>query len=160
MVCKHWQRVFEPLSRFASEPKRRKCVWLVHSMCSYSRAPRYSQFVPVSEANPRFLSIRECCRLQGFPESFVLPEGFGPRNEFYGMIGNAVPVPMVCAVGLAVEKALGIGGGEGVLLRVLKEAARDPEAVERAWVKGWPKIVSDASCVLKARGEAEADVNT
>jgi len=93
------------------------------------------QFVPVEGENPRFLSIRECCRLQGFPEKFVLPEGFGSRNEFYSMIGNAVPVPMICAVGLEVEEALGIEGvdKQAVMLRVLREAARDPDEVERAW---------------------------
>ena len=43
---------------------------------------------------PRFFTPRECCRLQGFPDSF---QPTGCRNElrFYHMIGNAVCVPVV-----------------------------------------------------------------
>ena len=96
-----------------------------------------SQFVPMEGGNPRFLTIRECCRLQGFPESFVLPETFDDRNGFYRQIGNAVPVPVIAMVALEIEAALCPDRevGDEVVLKILRDAARDPDAVERLWAK-------------------------
>ncbi|KAL3800298.1 hypothetical protein HJC23_003594 [Cyclotella cryptica] len=52
------------------------------------------------ETLPRFFTPRECCRLQGFPEHFILP--FDPRCNkmscFYRQIGNSVSPPCVIAV--------------------------------------------------------------
>jgi len=46
-----------------------------------------SQFVPQEGKNPRFLTPLETARLQGFPETFKIPEQEG---TFYKQIGNSV----------------------------------------------------------------------
>lgn len=51
----------------------------------------------------RPLTPREAARLQGFPDDFVFT---GTRYDVRHQIGNAVPVPLAEAVGLAVARAL------------------------------------------------------
>lgn len=48
--------------------------------------------VPQKGKNPRFLTPRECARLQGFPEGFM---PHPTRSVAYKQFGNAVPVPLV-----------------------------------------------------------------
>jgi DNA (cytosine-5)-methyltransferase 1 len=48
--------------------------------------------VPQEGKNPRMLTPRECARLMGFPESFVLPEAKTPA---YRQFGNSVCVPII-----------------------------------------------------------------
>ncbi|WMJ86730.1 DNA (cytosine-5-)-methyltransferase [Anaerocolumna sp. MB42-C2] len=45
--------------------------------------------------NPRKLTPRECARLQGFPESFIIPVS---DTQAYKQFGNSVAVPVVRAV--------------------------------------------------------------
>jgi len=47
---------------------------------------------------PRFFTPRECCRLQGFPEDFMIPTERHLVSQFYRQIGNAVSIPCVVAV--------------------------------------------------------------
>lgn len=47
----------------------------------------------------RPLSIKECARLQGFPDDWKLT---GSMNKQYAQIGNAVPVQLGAAIGLAI----------------------------------------------------------
>lgn len=47
------------------------------------------------DKNPRMLSPRECARLQGFPDEFVLPAF---RAAAYRQFGNSVAVPVVKAL--------------------------------------------------------------
>ena len=42
--------------------------------------------------NPRRLTPRECARLQGFPDSFIIPVSDG---QAYKQFGNSVVVPLV-----------------------------------------------------------------
>lgn len=51
--------------------------------------------VPRRGKTPRMLTPRECARLQGFPESFLLPSHRAPA---YRQFGNSVPVPVVSLV--------------------------------------------------------------
>jgi DNA (cytosine-5)-methyltransferase 1 len=52
--------------------------------------------IPQEEKNPRRLTPRECARLQGFPDSFVIPVS---DNQAYKQFGNSVTVPLIKAVG-------------------------------------------------------------
>jgi len=45
--------------------------------------------------NPRMLTPRECARLQGFPDSFIIPVS---DTQAYKQFGNSVPVPVIKAI--------------------------------------------------------------
>jgi len=47
--------------------------------------------------NPRKLTRRECARLQGFPESYHLPENVSTA-QIYRQFGNSVSVPVIRAI--------------------------------------------------------------
>jgi len=55
--------------------------------------------------NPRKLTPREAARLQGFPESFVIPVS---DNQAYKQFGNSVAIPVVRAIAEEVSKKLRI----------------------------------------------------
>lgn len=48
--------------------------------------------IPQEGKNPRLLTKREAARLQGFPETFILPAS---RTETYRQMGNSVAVPVL-----------------------------------------------------------------
>jgi DNA (cytosine-5)-methyltransferase 1 len=54
-------------------------------------------------ANPRRLTPRECARLQGFPDSFVIPVS---NAQAYKQFGNAVCVPVVNLLAKEIIKVL------------------------------------------------------
>ncbi|KAH9606515.1 hypothetical protein KSS87_018905 [Heliosperma pusillum] len=62
----------------------------------------------------RVLTIRECARLQGFPDSFRL---WGTVKQRYRQVGNAVAIPVAKALGYALGMASqkGIGKEEALL---------------------------------------------
>ena len=51
--------------------------------------------VPQKNKNPRMLTPRECARLQGFPDSFVIPVA---KTAAYKQFGNSVAVPVISAI--------------------------------------------------------------
>ena len=53
--------------------------------------------------NPRKLTPRECARLQGFPENFIIPVS---DTQAYKQFGNSVAVPVVRAVAKRIVEAL------------------------------------------------------
>ena len=53
--------------------------------------------------NPRRLTPREACRLQGFPESFKIVVS---DNQAYKQFGNSVPTKMIGAVADEILKTL------------------------------------------------------
>ncbi|MDG6250409.1 DNA (cytosine-5-)-methyltransferase [Methanocalculus sp.] len=66
---------------------------------SYSRtlSARYYKdgseiLIPQKGMNPRRLTPRECARLQGYPESFIIPVS---DTQAYKQFGNSVAVPLV-----------------------------------------------------------------
>lgn len=59
------------------------------------------RFVPGKENLYRRLSVRECARLQTFPDDFIFHYG-NNINSGYKMIGNAVPVNLAHAIGKAI----------------------------------------------------------
>ncbi len=54
-------------------------------------------------SNPRRLTPRECARLQGYPESFVIPVS---DTQAYRQFGNSVVMPLVKAIGQEVTKVI------------------------------------------------------
>lgn len=54
--------------------------------------------------NPRLLTPRECARLQGFPENFIIDAVSKVQN--YRQFGNSVSVPVVRAVATQLQKYL------------------------------------------------------
>lgn len=73
----------------------------------------------------RYFTVREVARLQGFPDSVHFTCS---RTEAMRQIGNAVPVPVAEAFGMAVKHTLESAGGK----RASRTARRKPRA-------GWEK---------------------
>ncbi len=61
-------------------------------------------FVPGKEDLYRRLTVRECARLQGFPDDFEFI--YNDVNDGYKMIGNAVPVFLSYQIALNIKQAL------------------------------------------------------
>lgn len=59
--------------------------------------------IPQKDKNPRRLTPRECARLQGFPDKFIIPVS---NNQAYKQFGNSVTVPLIQAVAKQVVKSL------------------------------------------------------
>ena len=66
--------------------------------------------IPQEGKNPRRLTPRECARLQGFPDSFVIPVS---DLQAYKQFGNSVVVPLMTNVAeLVVNKMKAMDSGE------------------------------------------------
>lgn len=61
-------------------------------------------FAPGSEDLYRRLTVRECARVQGFPDDFVFE--YSDVDYGYKMIGNAVPVALAYAMAAQIKKHL------------------------------------------------------
>jgi DNA (cytosine-5)-methyltransferase 1 len=59
--------------------------------------------IPQEGKNPRRLTPRECARLQGFPDSFVIPVS---DNQAYKQFGNSVVMPLIQTVGKNIVKEI------------------------------------------------------
>lgn len=59
--------------------------------------------IPQDGLNPRRLTPRECARLQGFPDNFIIPVS---DNQGYRQFGNSVTVPLIQAVGKELVKSI------------------------------------------------------
>ena len=60
--------------------------------------------IPQNGKNPRRLTPRECARLMGFPDSFVIPVS---DTQAYKQFGNSVVVPLVMDIAIEMIKAIG-----------------------------------------------------
>lgn len=65
----------------------------------------FSPLRPVHYRYHRVISVRESARIQGFPDTFVWPEGIS-RLQQYRQVGNAVPPPLAQAIGKAIATQL------------------------------------------------------
>lgn len=59
--------------------------------------------IPQDGKNPRMLTPRECARLQGFPEEFILPES---KTVAYKQMGNSVAVPVLKKIAECIAEQL------------------------------------------------------
>ena len=59
--------------------------------------------IPQEGKNPRRLTPRECARLQGFPDDFIIAVS---DNQAYRQFGNSVVVPLIHAVAKEIVKVL------------------------------------------------------
>ncbi len=59
--------------------------------------------IPQEDKNPRRLTPRECARLQGFPDDFIIPVS---DNQAYKQFGNSVVSPLMEAVGKQMVKVI------------------------------------------------------
>jgi DNA (cytosine-5)-methyltransferase 1 len=59
--------------------------------------------IPQEGSNPRRLTPRECARLQGFPDDFLIPVS---DNQAYRQFGNSVVMPLMHAVANQITKVL------------------------------------------------------
>lgn len=59
--------------------------------------------IPQRGKNPRRLTPRECARIQGFPDEFIIPVS---NNQAYKQFGNSVAMPLIQAVGKNIVKEL------------------------------------------------------
>lgn len=59
--------------------------------------------IPQPGSNPRRLTPRECARLQGFPDEFLIPVS---DNQAYKQFGNSVVMPLIQAVAQQIIKYL------------------------------------------------------
>ncbi len=57
--------------------------------------------IPQDGLNPRRLTPRECARLQGFPDNFIIPVS---DNQAYRQFGNSVVMPLMNAVAKQIIK--------------------------------------------------------
>jgi DNA (cytosine-5)-methyltransferase 1 len=66
----------------------------------------YSPLRPVHHRYDRVVTVRECARLQSFPDEFIWPDTLS-RLQQYRQVGNAVPPRLAAAVGRHVAEQLG-----------------------------------------------------
>lgn len=59
--------------------------------------------IPQKDENPRRLTPRECARLMGYPDSFVIPVS---DNQAYRQFGNSVVVPLIDSVAKEIVKII------------------------------------------------------
>lgn len=59
--------------------------------------------IPQENENPRMLTPRECARLQGFPENFIIPHA---RTTSYRQFGNSVAIPVVRKISESIVQML------------------------------------------------------
>ena len=63
--------------------------------------------IPQKGKNPRKLTARECARLQGYPESFLLPKS---NTAAYKQFGNSVSVPVIQKISNAIVNKMDENG--------------------------------------------------
>jgi DNA (cytosine-5)-methyltransferase 1 len=68
----------------------------------YGGGDKKNILIEQSDKNPRKLMPRECARLQGFPDSFVINKV--SESQIYKQLGNSVCVPVIKAVAEQIRK--------------------------------------------------------
>ena len=75
--------------------------------------------------NPRRLTPRECARLQGFPDDFIIPVS---DTQAYKQFGNSVVVPLMANVAqLVVTKMKELDANTVINIKEMKTGTVEPE---------------------------------
>jgi DNA (cytosine-5)-methyltransferase 1 len=95
------ERVYQYRRIYVRENKNGVCPTLTASMGMGGHN------VPIIKDHKgiRKLTMRECARLQGFPESFILPSHISDTS-IYKQIGNSVTVPVIAKIAENIRVAL------------------------------------------------------
>ena len=90
---------------FATEIRPSRCSFRNDgiSPCLTAKMGTGGNNVPILVSEKRKLSVRECLRLQGFPESYKIKENY---FQSYKQVGNSVTVPVVKYIGEEIVKTL------------------------------------------------------
>ena len=91
----------EHLSRVHKQPNRIYSSLGVHPALPSQETS--GRFWILDEGKVRKLTIQECYRIMGFPDSFKMIDS---KTEQYRQIGNSVAIPMIKAVGKQIKKQL------------------------------------------------------
>ena len=59
--------------------------------------------IPQADKNPRRLTPRECARLMGYPDNYIIPVS---DNQAYRQFGNSVIVPLIASVAEEIVKVI------------------------------------------------------
>ncbi|MBW4535844.1 MAG: DNA cytosine methyltransferase [Pleurocapsa minor HA4230-MV1] len=100
-----WKKGVRPntqhLSRVHHQPNRIYSVEGVHpTIPSQETSGRF--FIYISKENKvRKLTVKECYRIMGFPDTFKIHNSIA---ECYKQIGNSVPVPMIYQLAIQIKK--------------------------------------------------------
>ena len=94
-TCYQWRR------HYVRENKNNLCPTLTANMGTGG----HNVPLVLDHKDIRKLTPRECARLQGFPDSFVLPNHLS-LSSLYKQIGNSVSVPIVQAIAENISNAL------------------------------------------------------
>ena len=94
-TCYQWRR------KYVRENKNNLCPTLTANMGTGG----HNVPLILDKKDIRKLTPRECARLQGFPDTFILPKNM-PNSALYKQIGNSVSVPVVEGISKNILKAL------------------------------------------------------
>ncbi len=90
----------EHLSRVHKQPNRIYSVYGTHpTLPSQESSGRY--FILTADGRVRKLTLNECWRIMGFPDSYIKTSAAG---EQYKQLGNSVCVPMIAAIAKEIRK--------------------------------------------------------
>jgi len=102
--------LLEPNQKFKEKVSFIKCSPQKLYLPAFTITIRYGVFLELYIEIPDFqkrkliykkLTIRECARLQSFPDNFIF---YGSLTSQYRMIGNAVPPKLAYSLALAIKK--------------------------------------------------------
>ncbi|PWA80759.1 bromo adjacent homology (BAH) domain protein [Artemisia annua] len=110
---KHWVPNYAINFNDGKNMKSFARVWWDETVSTVLCAPNYRTEAIIHPEQDRVLTIRECARLQGFPDFYAL---CGTVKERYRQVGNAVAVPVGRALGYTLGMALQKMSGEEPLV--------------------------------------------
>jgi DNA (cytosine-5)-methyltransferase 1 len=91
------KKINKKVTLIATEVRPSRCVFRNDGLspCLTAKMGTGGNNVPIILKEKRKLTVRECLRLQGFPETFKMRNNY---SQSYKQIGNSVSVPVVQAI--------------------------------------------------------------